>query len=88
MGHGLFKGAPVGFAGEEDLIPVAFQARAQVGLAAGVGPGGFEVIDPGRQGRFDDGLSLALVTEGPQHAFASQAQPGGGVPGTPHNFLG
>ena len=88
MGHGLFKGAPMGFAGEEDFVPVAFQAAAQVGLAAGVGPGGFEVIDPGRQGRLNHGLGLAVVTKGPQHAFASQAQPGGGVPGASQGFLG
>ena len=88
VGHGLFEGAAVGFAGEEDLVPVALEAAAQVGLAAGVGPGGLEVIDAGRQGRLDDRLGLALVTEGAQHPFASQTQPGGGVPGAAQGFLG
>jgi len=88
MGHGLLESPPVGFAGEEKLVSVAFKAAAQVRLAAGVGPGGLEVIDARGQGRLDDGLGLAVVAEGPQNAFASQAQPGGGVPGAPQGFLG
>ena len=58
MGHGLLIGAAVGLAGEEDLVPVALQAPAQIGFAAGVGPGGLEVADAGLQGRVDDRLGV------------------------------
>ena len=85
---GLAPGAAVGFAGEENAVPVALEGFAQIGLAAGVSPGALKVRDAGFQGRLDHGPGLALVAKGAEHPFAPQAQNGDGTAGASQGRLG